>query len=143
MEGIPRQKGVYSLLFELPKKKFIPIGKLGGFLFKPGFYAYIGSAQCGLRMRLKRHINHKKKNYWHIDYLTEKTRIQAIVFSITAEKIECKVAQVLSQRLSCFPGFGVSDCDCESHLYYCPHFEKLKKEVMNAFSPSLCMFIEL
>ena len=143
MEDIPRQKGVYSLLFELPKEKFISIGKLGGFLFKPGFYAYIGSAQCGLKMRLRRHLNNKKKKYWHIDYLIERANIKAIVFSITAERIECKVAQVLSQRLPCLPGFGVSDCKCESHLYYCPHFKILKKEVMNAFSPFLCMFIEL
>jgi Uri superfamily endonuclease len=142
MKQIPTQKGVYALLLSISEEKFICIGKLGGGLFKPGFYAYIGSAQGGLRIRIRRHLNKKKKKCWHIDYLSEKAQVRGVILSITAEKIECRVAQKLARNLSFLAGFGVSDCLCESHLYWCSNFDGLKKEITMAFVPSPCMFID-
>lgn len=138
---IPSQKGVYALIVEVPQKKFVTVGKLGGFLFEPGFYAYIGSAQRGLYIRFKRHLNKNKKKHWHIDYLLDEALPHAGVFSITADRIECQVAQRLATRLHSTPGFGVSDCTCESHLFYHPEKEILQKEVINAFCPYLCSVI--
>jgi len=141
MRIIPNQKGVYALIVEVPEEKFITVGKLGGYLFEPGFYAYIGSAQRGLRVRFKRHLNKKKKKHWHIDYLLDETILQAGIFSITADRIECQVAQKLGTRLFSIPGFGVSDCTCESHLFHHPEREMLQKEIIYAFSPYLCSVI--
>ncbi|MCD6320346.1 MAG: GIY-YIG nuclease family protein [Candidatus Desulfofervidaceae bacterium] len=138
---IPTQKGVYALIIEISQKNFITVGKLGGFLFEPGFYAYIGSAQRGLRIRFKRHLNKEKKKQWHIDYLLDKAFPYAGIFSITADRIECQVAQRLATRLPFTPGFGVSDCNCESHLFYHPQKDILQKEVINAFCPYLCSVI--
>ncbi len=138
---IPKQKGIYALIVEVPQSCFVHIGKLGGFLFKPAYYAYIGSAQGGLYMRIKRHLNKEKKIHWHIDYLLKKADVKRVVFSITAERIECQVAQRLISRLPYLPGFGVSDCKCKSHLFYHPQKEQLIKEVITAFSPYLCTVV--
>ncbi|MDL1955675.1 MAG: GIY-YIG nuclease family protein [Candidatus Desulfofervidus auxilii] len=143
MELIPRQKGVYALILRAEEKRFIVVGNRGGYLIKPGFYAYIGSAQRGLAIRLKRHLNLKKKKHWHIDYLLDYTQPIAVIVSITSKRIECQVAQSLLPLLSFLPGFGVSDCRCKSHLYYHPSLKVLEKEVMKAFSPYPCTFISL
>ncbi len=140
-ERIPSQKGVYALIIEVDSQIFVPVGKLGGFLFRPGYYAYVGSAQAGLRIRLRQHLNKKKNKYWHVDYLLAKARVKDVVFSITADKIECQVAQNLLMRLPCTLGFGVSDCQCESHLFYHPQRDQLLKEVGDAFSPYLYSII--
>jgi len=56
-------KGTYVLILSLDKVTQIEIGKLGTFLFKSGFYTYVGSAfgNGGLRNRLAHHLNISKK----------------------------------------------------------------------------------
>jgi len=139
---IPSQKGVYALILEAKERRFIMIGK-GCYLVKCGYYAYIGSAHCGLARRLKRHLNPKRKKHWHIDYLLDYTNPVSLIISITSKKIECHVARSLLPLLSYLPGFGVNDCHCDSHLYYHPSLEILQKQIKKAFIPYPCMLIKL
>ncbi len=136
-------KGTYVLILELPKQVFITVGKLGTFMFLPGFYGYIGSAQGGLYRRLKRYLTPKRKKRWHIDYILERATIKAVALCEAPDKIECTVASKLHQTLSPIPGFGISDCLCSSHLYYHPIEESLKTEITRAFRPFICSIIEI
>ncbi|WP_394350671.1 DUF123 domain-containing protein, partial [uncultured Methanobrevibacter sp.] len=108
----------------------IKIGKLGRLDFKKGYYVYVGSAMNGLESRLKRHLSNKKKMHWHVDYLLKKSEITDIIYNESEKKIECELSQHISSKTSNIEGFGCSDCECDSHLYYFkielpPTFKKL------------------
>jgi sugar fermentation stimulation protein A len=107
------------------------IGSLGSIGFKRGFYTYVGSARRSMKSRLARHLARKKTKRWHIDWLTTRSGVVPIaVASTTLTGIECRIATVLSKRADMrVDGFGCSDCECESHLYY--------------FSKSDCLFLAL
>ncbi|MFQ6111832.1 MAG: DUF123 domain-containing protein, partial [Nitrospinota bacterium] len=94
------------------------IGNLGRLLFHPGHYAYVGSALGGLRGRLERHLRSEKKTRWHIDYLLRQAAIEAIVACPSEERTECRIARALAARFEAVPGFGASDCRCQSHLFF-------------------------
>ncbi|MDI6889174.1 MAG: GIY-YIG nuclease family protein [Methanocellales archaeon] len=111
-------KGTYVLLIELPKSTKVQVGKLGYIDFQVGFYAYVGSALNGLEARIARHLREEKKLYWHIDYLLAHARIKEILYAEGSEKGECDIARNLAARFSSIKGFGSSDCDCKSHLFY-------------------------
>ncbi len=108
-------KGVYVLLIELPKSAEIQVGHLGKIKFKTGFYAYVGSALGGLEARISRHLRKEKKIHWHIDYLLAWARIKEVYVDYGKE---CDIARKLSEYFTCIRGFGSSDCDCKSHLFY-------------------------
>ncbi|MEM0351052.1 MAG: GIY-YIG nuclease family protein, partial [Archaeoglobaceae archaeon] len=100
----------YVLILKNEEERELEIGKLGKFLFKPGFYYYVGSAKK--MSRIKRHFQ-KKGRKWHIDYILDEFEIVgAILFKIP----ECELASKL--KLEKIKGFGCSDCKCESHLFY-------------------------
>ncbi|MFQ6031477.1 MAG: DUF123 domain-containing protein [Candidatus Zixiibacteriota bacterium] len=82
-------KGIYQLLIYLPKNAWIIIGKRGKFRFPKGYYIYTGSARNGLEKRIKRHLNKKKKHFWHIDYLLDSALIKK-VFLFTNGKLVAK-----------------------------------------------------
>jgi Uri superfamily endonuclease len=117
-------KGVYVLILRMDSEKDIRIGKLGEFRFKKGFYAYVGSARGpGGFKRVKRHFDVAEgKNCtrkWHIDYLLPYSEIVAAVLSPTTKDLECNVAQALCEFSdSDYEGFGCSDCECRSHIFY-------------------------
>lgn len=136
-------KGTYALILELPEQALISVGKLGTFMFLPGFYGYIGSAQGGLYRRVKRYLAPRRKKRWHIDYLLERATVRAIALCETPHRIECIVASKLHQTLSPVLGFGISDCLCPSHLYYHPMEQSLKTEIIRAFRPCICSIIEV
>jgi Uri superfamily endonuclease len=123
-------KGSYILLAELPKEQKISIGKLGIITFPKGFYAYVGSAMKGFESRIGRHLRKDKKPHWHIDFLLKKARIREIILCETEEKVECILAQALAEEFRAIPGFGSSDCKCESHLYFEKREDKLKARVI-------------
>ena len=127
-------KGCYALLIRLPEKENIEVGKRGSWSFRPGYYAYVGSAMGGLEGRINYHLGNKKRLYWHIDYLLAKASIEEIIFSETPDKIECALAQNLGKTFSSIAGFGASDCKCESHLYFARKKDKLRKKIKAAFS---------
>ena len=113
--------GVYIAVFRLLRRRRIQVGRLGQFLFEPGFYFYVGSAQRNLSSRLARHARRRKPLHWHIDYLScRATMIGAMTMSGPRTR-ECELAQELATRLELVVlRFGASDCRCPGHLFYSP-----------------------
>lgn len=112
-------KGSYLLILHLQSAKEIRIGKLGAINFEPGYYIYAGSAMNSLEKRIKRHFSDDKKLWWHIDYLTVNAE-PLYTLAIPDKKVECFLATKISARFAQIKGFGCSDCDCSSHLFYSP-----------------------
>jgi Uri superfamily endonuclease len=105
------------------------VGKLGEHQFLKGYYAYTGSAlgprASSLRKRVARHLQKKKRVFWHVDYLL--TSGEPVVIAIVADhtnmKMECEINRRLKNEVTArIPvlGFGASDCkeNCGSHLLY-------------------------
>ena len=117
---LPPIAGTYILFMQMHKPKSIQVGKLGEFMFRPGYYCYIGSAfgPGGLRARVNRHILKNKKKKWHIDYIREEVSLFKIWYSIKPIKLECSTVKHFNKIGCIFPvkGFGSSDCKCLSHL---------------------------
>lgn len=121
-------KGSYVLLIELSEEQTITVGRQQAQLFLPGYYAYVGSAMGGFCSRLNRHLKSQKKLHWHIDYLLEEASISNIIICESEHRLECVIAQTLSQRFPAIPGFGASDCHCHSHLFFASR--DIKEEIM-------------
>ena len=119
-------KGSYILLAELADRRDILVGKLGCITFPKAFYAYVGSAMSGFRVRLTHHLRKEKKPHWHIDYLLNEAAIVDIILCPGEQKMECLLAQALAREFQFIPGFGSSDCHCNSHLYFDADLDKLK-----------------
>jgi sugar fermentation stimulation protein A len=71
-----------------------------------------------LTQRLDRHKREGKKLFWHIDYLRAHAEVHLALPVRASDPLECELAQALrriSQRE--VPGFGCSDCSCNSHLF--------------------------
>lgn len=127
---MPKQndgKGTYILILHLENDISIQVGKLGKLKFKKGYYAYVGSAfgPGGIKSRLKHHIHPlKKKLHWHIDYLRKEASIKEVWVSDCKNRLEHEWGSVLENIVSSekIPGFGCSDCKCDSHIF---HFKVL------------------
>ena len=111
-------KGSYILLINLNKEKNIHTGKLGNLHFKSGYYVYIGSALNGINQRVNHHLSKDKKNHWHIDYLLNESEILNVYYKENNQKEECNIASEFLKKFDNIPGFGCSDCNCNSHLIY-------------------------
>ena len=116
-------KGTYILIMEAQTAAQVVIGKLGMMNVEPGYYAYVGSAfgPGGLKARLGHHQKIARKLHWHIDYLRKEIDLVKIYFDDSGERLEYSWAK----RLENIPeanvpliGFGASDCDAKSHLFY-------------------------
>jgi len=108
------------LVLQLTHQKTVKIGSLGLIRLPRGYYAYVGSARRGMRSRVARHLAREKRKRWHIDWLsTQPGAVPIAVADTTLTGLECRIAAALSigadRRVD---GFGCSDCECESHLYY-------------------------
>jgi sugar fermentation stimulation protein A len=113
--------GVYAIAFHLMRREQLQVGRLGSFVFEPGLYVYVGSAQRNLTARLRRHARRRKRRHWHIDYLAAKARALSAWTFNGPKSQECRIARVLASRLSApVRGFGCSDCRCHTHLFYLP-----------------------
>ncbi|MBI2288171.1 MAG: GIY-YIG nuclease family protein [Chloroflexi bacterium] len=123
-------KGGYILLIKLPDEQAITVGSLKVINFPRGYYAYVGSALGGFKPRLNRHLRKDKKPQWHIDYLLQKASITNIVLGQGEDRIECAIAQALSRQFDSVTGFGCSDCQCRSHLFFSTDAAQLKSNVM-------------
>ena len=108
------------------------VGKLGYVSFPMASYAYVGSAMNSLNARLARHIRDEKKLHWHINYLLQEAEIDEIILCPSEERVECSLSQALARELEYIPGFGSSDCKCQSHLYLTNGEYRLKAEVSKA-----------
>ncbi|MFQ6040292.1 MAG: DUF123 domain-containing protein [Candidatus Poribacteria bacterium] len=127
-------------MIQLLQPQEIIIGKLGLFLFPPGYYVYTGSALNSLEARIARHRREEKRLHWHIDYLLQHAKIIDVVCHVTKEPLECEYNHQimnLPQARIIAPKFGASDCKCLSHLVYFPHkptIQRTIKEKENEFT---------
>lgn len=114
--------GTYILELHLPQPADLPIGALGLWYFPVGFYFYVGSAwgAGGLAARVGRHLRGSGKRHWHIDFLRPHA-FPIAVWAAPGRRCECVWAGALLQLPQAsviVPRFGVSDCDCATHLIY-------------------------
>lgn len=121
-KALPFQAGTYVLLTRLVKEVTLTIGRLGPIVFKPGFYAYVGSAfgPGGLAARVGRHLSSAPKQRWHLDYLKPHVRPLQIWINTHPIVLEHTWADAfLAKPRLCFAieRFGCSDCSCRSHLF--------------------------
>ena len=117
------EKGTYALLIALGKEIPIAVGRLGLFIFPPGYYIYVGSAQGGLYPRVRRHLRGEKRRRWHVDYLLEFAQVVEVWYALGDESQECLWRQIvheMPQGEIPVKGFGSSDCRCPSHLIRFP-----------------------
>lgn len=117
------EPGTYALFCSCHKHALIEAGCLGRFQLRPGFYVYVGSALGlgGLRSRLAHHEKPSKKPHWHIDYLRAHAQPQRVWYTYGLLRREHQWAtafRTVPNGLSPLPGFGSSDCNCESHLFF-------------------------
>jgi len=115
-------KGIYCLVFRNPACT-VRVGALGEIAFRKGWHIYVGSALgSGGLARLERHIalshNKDKRPTWHVDNLSTSPAfsLRYTVHAQTEVRLECRLAGALGNEN--VPGFGSSDCDCASHLFY-------------------------
>lgn len=118
-----RDPGTYALILSSWKRTVIKIGRLGRMRLERGFYLYVGSAlgPGGLHARIAHHARHSKRPHWHIDYLRCHTRLDQIWCcrgTARREHVWARAIQELQGASIPLPGFGSSDCDCASHLYF-------------------------
>jgi Uri superfamily endonuclease len=127
-------RGIYVLLIEVGKPCDIQVGKRRNYHFDEGYYAYVGSALGSLEKRVARHLDTRKKLYWHIDYLLNMAVVRGVIYAETNQKKECLMAQALSKTLVSKSGFGCSDCNCPSHLFSHRNLVRLRETVLNSFN---------
>ena len=128
-------KGCYCLIINIDKTSEIEIGKLGKINFNRGYYVYVGSAMNSLTSRINRHLSEEKKIHWHIDYLLKNRNagISEVIYNVSGKKIECDLSREISAKSEGITGFGCSDCNCESHLYYFKNRNEAIEQVKNAY----------
>jgi len=111
-------RGSYIIVLRLARDRKIAVGGLGEVKFRKGYYLYVGSAMKDLSQRIARHRRLTKKKHWHIDYLREHADLVAAIPIRTSRDLECSLAAELGTIAHWrVPGFGSSDCSCETHLF--------------------------
>ncbi|MFN4223307.1 MAG: GIY-YIG nuclease family protein [Fervidobacterium nodosum] len=117
-------KGSYILVLELSEDR-----KIYKWDLKRGLYVYVGSAMNNMEKRIQRHLSSKKKFHWHIDYLLEHATVKYIFMISSNKKIEEEISKQFSKEFSGPKGFGSTDLDVETNLYYINDFEKFMRLV--------------
>ena len=113
-----KDEGDYIIVLYLEEDKDIVIGSKGRMHFPQGYYLYTGSARKNLAKRIERHRRIRKKMHWHLDYLRKEAEWIAAVPIRCSEDLEHELAAAVREISGwSIPGFGCSDCDCESHLF--------------------------
>ena len=136
-------KGIYCLVFSNPACT-IRVGALGEIAFRRGWHIYVGSALgSGGLTRLERHIalsrDRDKRPKWHVDNLSTSPAfsLRYTVHALTEERLECRLAAAIGGEM--VPGFGCSDCDCTSHLFYrCRNPLKEVETAIRSLGPDAC-----
>ena len=115
--------GSYVLILALRRDRILRVGRLGEFRLRRGTYLYAGSAMCGLRQRVSRHLSPSKTPHWHVDYLLERAEVVGVLALASPARLECAMAKALAELPGAeqpIPRFGASDCRCSSHLVWLP-----------------------
>ena len=115
-------RGTYLLLLECNNKAKLSIGKLGKIYTEPGYYLYVGSAfgPGGIQARIRHHRKTAARPHWHIDYLRSAAELMD-AWCVYGSHCEHEWATGLMQNEAAtmpLKGFGSSDCDCATHLFY-------------------------
>lgn len=113
-----KDNATYQLLIVVYEAVRVRIGRLGEFVFAPGYYVYTGSARRGMAARLNRHLTKHKRQRWHIDYLLANPHVTVVDVQVL-DQPECAANQSVTGSIPA-PGFGASDCHsgCGAHLIY-------------------------
>jgi Uri superfamily endonuclease len=126
-EGETMGKGSYILVLQLEQAiDDLQVGKLGRFRLPAGYYVYIGSAfgSGGLPARIRYHQRREKmRPHWHIDYLRARSRLCEAWTVTSTSRLECRWCNALAHEDGVglpIAGFGSSDTNCRSHLFYLP-----------------------
>ena len=123
MVGCPTQPGTYALVLACHATGAISIGRLGVLNLRSAFYVYIGSAfgPGGLASRIQHHHRIAARPHWHIDYLRAVCALVEVWFTtdvVHREHAWAKAVGGMPGALVPLPGFGSSDCECQSHLFF-------------------------
>ncbi len=118
IEREAEDKGSYIVILYLKEDIRLSFGNFDDVMFRKGYYLYSGSAMNNLTKRIERHRRKRKKMFWHIDYLRQKAEFCTALPIRAATSIECSIANTLKGIADwSIPGFGSSDCSCETHLF--------------------------
>jgi Uri superfamily endonuclease len=138
-DALPSLPGTYALILHVDKPQSILVGRLGELVAPSGWVVYVGSAfgPGGLHARVGRHLGRPvgvrsevtgvsslakaKRLHWHIDYLLQAVGIHTVWYTSDPIPYEHTWANVLGRTPGVsilMPGFGSSDCQCPSHLFY-------------------------
>ncbi len=113
--------GTYALILRCDTQTQIRVGRQGVLGVQTGYYVYIGSAfgPGGVKARVSRHVRQMKAKHWHIDYLRDVTVPVAVWCGYGTRDLEHRWAQSFCDLPGAcpVPGFGCTDCTCESHLF--------------------------
>jgi Uri superfamily endonuclease len=122
-DGPLRVRGTYVVVYRLYAEATMTVGGLGTLLFKPGYYAYLGSAfgGGGVCARSGRHLQPRERKKWNIDYFTPHALPVEVWWTHDPAKRECAWSRVMAGM----PGaswpelrFGAADCKgCKAHFY--------------------------
>ena len=115
--------GTYAIVLKPNTERSIKVGKLGLLRIQDGYYIYVGSAfgPGGLEARIAHHKRVSHRSRWHIDYLRATAEICEVWYTYDSRPREHQWAETLAaakESTTPFPGFGSSDCNCLTHLYY-------------------------
>ncbi|RME89786.1 MAG: GIY-YIG nuclease family protein, partial [Verrucomicrobia bacterium] len=137
----------YVLIMEAAQVRRLTIGRLGEFVLRPGFYAYVGSA-CGaggLRARVAHHLENRGSLHWHIDHLLRVVRPIEVWYAVAGRGLEkdwVELFEESNQWRVPIPRFGASDYRraVRAHLFYRkrrPRFEWFAAMVRERLSPEI------
>ena len=123
LAAIEPQPRTYALVLAAGAKGLVRVGRLGVLRLQSGFYVYFGSALGlgGVRARLAHHLRPSIRPHWHIDYLRRHMAAEEVWYCYDRVSREHQWAQCLGTQAGAsipLAGFGASDCQCESHLYF-------------------------
>ncbi len=118
IEQEAHDRGSYIVILRLKRDRRLAIGGMGEIKFKKGYYCYVGSARANLTKRIERHQRLRKNLFWNIDYLRAEADLHASIPIRASEDLECEIAAAMGRIAGWMvPGFGSSDCNCETHLF--------------------------
>lgn len=136
---VAAEGGTYTLLVQLDETADLTVGALGEREFPAGWYAYTGSAfGAGGFARVDRHravaAGERDTRHWHVDSLLGHTAASIDLVSCSGRlDVECAVAARIERTAAePVPGFGASDCACQSHLVHASRRDALVEAVAAA-----------
>ena len=123
LAAVEPRPGTYVLVVSARANRLVRVGRLGRLRLQSGFYVYVGSAfgSGGVRVRLMHHSQPSHRPHWHVDYLRRHTSLEEVWYCHDRVSREHEWTRCLGIQLGAsipLAGFGASDCQCESHLYF-------------------------